>query len=83
MHQLRLYLPPQNQLRSGTHAVTPAQAASINDAGGNDRSQTTDGAVTFDQLTPVSITGVTASGSADIKLITICHGSLPTHHLGV
>ncbi|MWO01147.1 hypothetical protein, partial [Escherichia coli] len=26
---------PQNQLRNGTHAVTPAQAAAINDAGGN------------------------------------------------
>ncbi len=107
---------PQNQLRSGTHAVTPAQAASINDAGGNqeverqtinryinlgihyspnsswnfsaivpyvDRSHTTYGAVTSDQLTPDNLSGATASGLGDIKLITSYQGFLPTHNLGV
>jgi len=107
---------PQNQLRSGTRSVTPAQAASINDAGGNqeverqtinryinlginyspnsswsfgaivpyvDRSHTTYGAATSDQLTADNISGATASGLGDIKLIASYQGFLPTHNLGV
>lgn len=112
---------PQNQLRSGTRAVTPAQAAAMNDAGGNqeverqtinryinlgisyspnsswnfsaivpyvDRSHTTYGAATSDQLTSDQLTsdnisGASASGLGDIKLITSYQGFLPTHNLGV
>lgn len=107
---------PQNQLRSGTASVTPAQAAAINDAGGNqeverqtinryinlgiyyspnsswnfsaivpyvDRGHTTYGAATSDQLTPDNISGATASGLGDIKLIASYQGFLPTHNLGI
>ncbi|BEU74488.1 hypothetical protein MAFF211271_40430 (plasmid) [Ralstonia syzygii subsp. indonesiensis] len=107
---------PQNQLRSGTGSVTPAQVAGINAAGGNqeverqtinryinlgihyspnsswnfsaivpyiDRSHTTYGAATPDQLTPDNVSGATASGLGDIKLIASYQGFLPTHNLGV
>ncbi|MCL9867330.1 transporter [Ralstonia solanacearum] len=107
---------PQNQLRSGTGAVSAAQAAAINAAGGNqeverqtinryinlgihyspnsswgfsaivpyiDRSHTTYGAATPDQLTPDNVSGATASGLGDVKLIANYQGFLPTHNLGV
>ncbi|AQW32075.1 transporter (plasmid) [Ralstonia syzygii subsp. celebesensis] len=107
---------PQNQLRSGTGSVTPAQVAGINAAGGSqeverqtinryinlgihyspnsswnfsaivpyiDRSHTTYGAATPDQLTPDNVSGATASGLGDIKLIASYQGFLPTHNLGV
>lgn len=107
---------PQNQLRSGTRSVTPAQVAAINDAGGNqeverqtinryinlgihyspnsswnfsaivpyiDRSHTTYGAAMSDQLIPDNISGASASGLGDVKLIASYQGFLPTHNLGV
>lgn len=107
---------PQNQLRSGTGAVSAAQAAAINAAGGNqeverqtinryinlgihyrpnsnwafsaivpyiDRSHTTYGAATPGQLTPDNVSGATASGLGDVKLIANYQGFLPTHNLGV
>lgn len=107
---------PQNQLRHGTRSVTPAEAASINAAGGNqeverqtinrytnlsiyyspnsswsfgaivpyiNRSHTTYGSATPDQLTPDNVSGATASGLGDIKLIANYQGFLPTHNLGV
>ena len=45
-----------------------------------DRSHTTYGAVTSDQLTPDNLSGATASGLGDIKLITSYQGFLPTHN---
>jgi hypothetical protein len=107
---------PQNQLRSGTGAVSPQQAAAINAAGGNqevehqtinrylnlgisyspnaswnfsaivpyiDRSHTTYGNATPDELTPDNLSGATASGLGDVKLIGAYQGFLPTHNLGV
>jgi Putative MetA-pathway of phenol degradation len=107
---------PQNQLRSGASAVSPAQAAAINAAGGSqevehqtinryvnlgisyspnvnwnfsaivpyiDRSHTTFGNATPDQLTPDNLSGASASGLGDIKLIGAYQGFLPTHNLGV
>ncbi len=106
----------QNQLRSGTRRISPAQVAAINDAGGNqevenqtinryynlglsyspnsswnfstivpivDRSHTTYGNATTDQLTPDNLSGATSSGLGDIKLIGSYQGFLPTHNLGV
>ena len=107
---------PQNQLRSGTSAVSPAVPASINAAGGGqevehqtinrywnlginyspnvkwnfsaivpfiDRSHSTYGNATPDQLTPDNLSGATSSGLGDIKLIGSYQGLLPTHNLGV
>ena len=53
-----------------------------------DRSHTTYGAATSDQLTSDQLTsdnisGASASGLGDIKLITSYQGFLPTHNLGV
>ncbi|MGA3984571.1 transporter [Ralstonia nicotianae] len=48
-----------------------------------DRSHTTYGAATPDQLTPDNVSGATASGLGDIKLIASYQGFLPTHNLGV
>ena len=106
----------QNQLRNGYGAVSPAQAAAINDAGGDqeverqtinryfnlgisyspdaewafnlqlpfvDRSHTTYDDAGAADLTPANISGATASGLGDIKLIANYQGFLPTHNLGV
>ncbi|MBV8157728.1 MAG: transporter [Dyella sp.] len=48
-----------------------------------DRSHTTYGNATSDQLTPDNVSGVTASGLGDIKLIGTYQGFLPTRNLGV
>jgi hypothetical protein len=48
-----------------------------------DRSHTTYGTATPDQLTPDNLSGATASGLGDIKLIGAYQGFLPTHNLGV
>jgi hypothetical protein len=107
---------PQNQLRTGTGAVSNLQAAAINDAGGSqeverqtinrylnlgisyspsvnwnfsalipylDRSHTTYGNATSDQLTPDNVSGATSKGLGDIKLIGSYQGFLPTHNLGL
>jgi hypothetical protein len=106
----------QNQLRSGTGAVSNTQPASINNAGGSqevehqtinryltlgisyspsanwnfsalvpyiDRSHTTYGNATTDQLTPDNLSGATSKGLGDIKLIGSYQGFLPTHNLGL
>lgn len=107
---------PQNQLRSGTSAVSPNVPAAINAAGGSqevehqtinrywnlginyspnakwsfsaiipfvDRSHSTYGNATPDQLTPGNLSGATSSGLGDVKLIASYQGFLPTHNLGV
>jgi len=48
-----------------------------------DRSHTTYGNATSDQLTPDNVSGVTASGLGDIRLIGTYQGFLPTRNLGV
>ena len=48
-----------------------------------DRSHTTYGNATSDLLTPDNLSGATASGLGDIKLIGNYQGFLPTHNLGV
>ncbi|MDO3524674.1 transporter [Ralstonia pseudosolanacearum] len=48
-----------------------------------DRGHTTYGSATPDQLTPDNVSGATASGLGDIKLIASYQGFLPTHNLGV
>jgi len=106
----------QNQLRYGSSAVLPAQAAAINNAGGSqeverqtinrylnfgisyspnanwniaaivpyiDRSHTTYGNATSDQLNGANVSGATSAGIGDIKLIGSYQGFLPTHNLGV
>lgn len=106
----------QNQLRYGSSAVSPAQAAAINNAGGSqeverqtinrylnfgisyspnanwniaaivpyiDRSHTTYGNATGDQLNGANVSGATSAGIGDIKLIGSYQGFLPTHNLGV
>ncbi|MGC9237772.1 MAG: transporter [Thiomonas sp.] len=104
----------QNQLRSGTHAVSAASVAALNpDAGQEvehdtinryltlgigyspspdwnfnlqipyiDRSHTTYGAATPDQLTPDNLSGATVSSLGDVKFIAAWQGLLPTHNLG-
>lgn len=106
----------QNQLRSGYGAVSAAQVAAINDAGGDqeverqtinryynlgvayspsaswafnlqipfvDRSHTTYDSAGVADLTPANVSGATADGLGDIKLIANYQGFLPTHNLGV
>jgi hypothetical protein len=106
----------QNQLRSGTHSVSSAQAAGVNNAGGSqeverqtvnrylnfgisyspsanwnisaiipyiDRSHTTYGNVTTDQIDASHVSGASSTGLGDIKLIGSYQGFLPTHNLGV
>lgn len=48
-----------------------------------DRSHSTYGNATPDQLTPDNLSGVTSKGLGDIKLIASYQGFLPTHNLGV
>ncbi len=48
-----------------------------------DRSHTTYGNATTDQLTPDNLSGATSKGLGDIKLIGSYQGFLPTHNLGV
>jgi len=47
-----------------------------------DRSHSTYGAATTDQLTPDNLSSATSSGLGDIKLIGSWQGLLPTHNLG-
>ncbi|HZZ95257.1 MAG TPA: hypothetical protein VFE23_22045 [Usitatibacter sp.] len=48
-----------------------------------DRSHTTYGAATTDQLTPDQISASTSTGLGDVKLIVNYQGFLPTHNLGL
>lgn len=48
-----------------------------------DRSHTTYGNATSDQLNPSNVSGVNSSGLGDIKLLASYQGFLPTHNLGV
>ncbi|WP_420819631.1 transporter [Pandoraea terrae] len=48
-----------------------------------DRSHTTYGNATTDQLTPDNLSGATSQGLGDVKLIASFQGFLPTHNLGV
>lgn len=48
-----------------------------------DRSHTTYGNATTDQLTPDNVSGASSTGLGDIKLIGSYQGLLPTHNLGV
>ena len=106
----------QNQLRTGTGAVSSPQVAAINDAGGSqevehrtinryitlgigytptadwnlkllvpyiDRSHTTYGQATSDELTPDQISGASLSSLGDIKFITSYQGLFSTHNFGI
>jgi hypothetical protein len=48
-----------------------------------DRSHTTYGAATSDQLTPDQVSASTTTGLGDVKLVASYQGFLPTHSLGV